>query len=176
MSGGLERQRLGEIARRDRPQTLQAAAHELGDGRFARPVFARAISAGAAIGGSSRALRVDGLDHAAGIRRRPRRSRSPSSQSRGAVARRSAASRCARPAGARAFLLGDQAQRIQRIVQLVGVGGFGPGLRAHLRRWPPDRACPCRPRFPDRASGAAPPRWCGALRAAHRRGRRTAAR
>ena len=68
-------------------------------------------------------------------------------------------------------LLRQQAERQQRVVQLVGVADVGPRLAAHLGDGLRRRARRSPPRGPDRCA-AATPRGRGAPRAARRRGRR----
>ena len=77
--------------------------------------------------------------------------------------------------GARLFLR-DESQPQQRVVQLVGGVGLRARLLASRARSLRDRAGRCRRRSRDRASGGSPRPACGALRAAHRRERRTDAR
>ena len=154
-----EPQRRGQIARRHRPQALQPAAHQLGDGLLRAVQVARPRCSAGALDRAARAepSRIDGQHHGQASRRTPRTSRRRRSSR---VARRAAIS-CLEVASSSRTLAPSSpvttAQRHQRIVQLVGVARPPARPPRARRRSPRDRACPCRPRFPDRASGAAPP-------------------
>ena len=73
------------------------------------------------------------------------------------------------------FVLGQERQPAQRIVQLVGAGRFGPGFARARARSLPDRACRCRPPIPDPSSAGSSPPACAVPRAVRRRDTRTAA-
>ena len=101
-----------------------------------RDQSARRRSAGAAIAGSSRRLGPQGAGTAAAARPRSTDVRLVPSQprvTRRCAARAASSQRAPSRRWPRASSLGEEAEPDQRVVQLVGVGGLGPGLRAHAR-------------------------------------------
>jgi len=133
-AGIFDVERLDQVARGHGTQALQASAHQFGDGGLARPGARREDFGWHADFGLETALRVDSLDHGQAFGANPVDGFTPASlnaQARGTT-RENQLLQMRHPARALTLLGREQAKRIQRIVELVGVRRFGPGLRAHL--------------------------------------------
>ena len=177
----------GQRVGRDRPERRQPGAHQLAQRRVARrrSPAARRLGGGALDRRLRCGRRRDDSRRAAAARRsaathRPRRT-GRVDRHRAAVARAGVAS-CCEPASASrrcacGLAVGDDAERAQRLVHLVGVARAAarPRARTAVDRLG-DRAGRGRRRSPGRRSGGSAPPACGAPRAARRRGRRRAAR